>query len=203
VRDAQGVRRGLGRLSAALISACLVATGCADDAPAADGGGISDLLESVGHSDRRVDDGSIAAVPENTQDAPILPTFEAVTLDGRALSSAQLVGPTVIWVWEPWCPHCRAEGPSVAAGAELLRDEVDVVGVVGVHEARSTDEFIDATGTGKLVHVVDTNGVIGTQLGVTAIPSFVFIDGDGRVVDVVTGRMGQGALVARARQLSD
>jgi len=129
------------------------------------------------------------------------PTFEAATLEGGELASADFDGPTVLWFWAPWCTICRAEGPGVADAAERLGDDVEVIGVAGRGEVDAMEVFVEDTGTGALTHVVDDDGSIWAAYGVTSQPAFAFIDGDGVVTDVVVGAIGEDALVAQAQAL--
>lgn len=130
------------------------------------------------------------------------PTFDAATLDGGELATADLDGPTVLWFWAPWCTICRAEGPGVADAADQLGDDVRVVGVAGRGEVPEMEGFVADTGTGAITHVVDDDGSIWAAYGVSSQPAFAFIDADGVVTDLVVGAMGEAALVEQAEALA-
>jgi thiol-disulfide isomerase/thioredoxin len=122
------------------------------------------------------------------------PTFDASSLDGR---------PVVLWFWSPSCTICRAEGPEVATVAsELAASEsgVALIGVAGRGDRAEMAEFVEATGTGELTHLVDADGTIWSRLGVIGQPAFAFVSADGHV-DLFAGSLGESALRTRVLTL--
>ncbi|BDZ41003.1 hypothetical protein GCM10025865_03020 [Paraoerskovia sediminicola] len=143
---------------------------------------------------------------EDAEDPVAVPAafeFSGDTVDGAAFDAATLAGePTVLWFWAPWCHICRGEGPAVAQVAADLDGEVAFVGVPGLGEVDAMQEFVDDTGTGEFIHVVDDDGSLWQKFGVVSQPSFVFIDADGET-ELVVGAMGHDDLESTASALVD
>ena len=131
------------------------------------------------------------------------PSFVAADLSGGQVDSASFAGqPTVLWFWAPWCTICRAEAPGVVDAATQVGDEVTLVGVAGRGEVPAMRDFVDQTGTGAFTHVVDDDGSIWADYGVTAQPAFAFLAADGSVDEVVAGPIEPDRLVERMRALA-
>ena len=119
-----------------------------------------------------------------------LPTFEARTLDGAAISPASLKGRVVLLdFWATWCGPCKAELPNVKeAYSRFKGDGVEIIGI-------SLDRSKDADPT-SFVKWCQENGVTWPQVfdgkhwesalaktfGVRAIPFPLLIGRDGKVV---------------------
>jgi thiol-disulfide isomerase/thioredoxin len=166
--------------------------------------GLALVAGCGGESDRTTDgSGTSAGVAQSATGAGA-PAFTAATLDGGEFDSAARFaeGPTVLWFWAPWCTICRAEAPEVLAVAEEFAGEVTVVGVAGGGEAEEMADFVAATGTGGLEHVVDSDGAIWSDFGVVAQPAFAFVGRDGQV-EVFNGSLPPDDLRAAARGLAE
>ncbi len=109
-------------------------------------------------------------------------TFTGTTLDGRAFDARTLAGrPVVLWFWAPWCPTCAAEAPDVLAVQEQRGDQVSVVGVAGLDEAKNMQPFVDRTKTGTLTHLSDPTGQIWRRFKVSQQSTYVLLDDQGEV----------------------
>ena len=76
--------------------------------------------------------------------------FALTTLDGRALSSADLAGqPVVINFWASWCiPACVDEHPVLLDTQAQHGDEVQLVGILYHDDPRDAREFLVRYGDG-------------------------------------------------------
>ncbi len=127
--------------------------------------------------------------------------FTAATLDGVDLDVATFAGtPLVLWFWAPWCTICGAEGPDVARVAADLEGQVTYLGVPGLGSDEDMRDFVEDTGTGGFLHVVDADGSVWRRFGVVYQPAFAFIDRDG-TAEVFAGSLGEDGLRDRARSL--
>lgn len=108
--------------------------------------------------------------------------------------------PAIVWFWAPWCPNCRAMGPGLADLAAEYDGRIAVIGVAGRGEVSEMDGFVTDTGTGEIDHVVDSDGSIWSEFGVSSQPAFAFIDSNGDV-EVLVGRQSQGTMTQRFEQL--
>ena len=107
--------------------------------------------------------------------------FTGELLDGSSFDGATLAGkPTVLWFWAPWCPTCRAQAPGVSRLATEYAGQVNVVGVGGLADPTDIREYAEQV-EGP-THLVDEQGAIWRQFGITAQSSYVVIDSDGTIV---------------------
>lgn len=104
--------------------------------------------------------------------------------------------PLVINFWASWCVPCLAEMPGFD---RVYRTRQDSVAFLGVNLA---DDRIGATAvveqTGVTYHLAaDPDGNAFTALGGFGMPTTIFVDADGRVVELYTGELTAEELEAR------
>ena len=127
-----------------------------------------------------------------------LPTFT-----GGTISSAELAGkPTVLNFYASWCQVCNREMPDFQAVHDTLGAKVNFLGVnpqsndsdtaqaemvhrTGIHYPTARDHHDD------LLRLFNTSG---------ALPTTLFIDASGKVVNVHNGGLDQSALKAAVQQ---
>jgi thiol-disulfide isomerase/thioredoxin len=107
-------------------------------------------------------------------------TFDLATAKGK---------PTVVNFFASWCGPCNQEAPEVVAFANAHPD-VQVVGVATNDKPFDTQGFAAKYGIGYPV-VMDLDGSIGNDWGVTGIPTTFFIDKNGNVQDSIVGASTQ------------
>ena len=122
------------------------------------------------------------------------------TVDGEAVSLSDHRGSVVVMpVWGSWCGPCRAEAPMLAdAARDLADDGVVFLGInsrdentakVQAFEERFKipyDSIYDPAGETLLAF----HGILPPQ----TIPSFVFVDADGKVAARVLGEIDRSTL---------
>lgn len=123
-------------------------------------------------------------------------------LEGRAQPVADWRGrPTVLNLWATWCGPCRRELP-------LLIDEVDGAGDVRlalVSQAEAPEvvrAYLDDRGLPAADVWLDRAGALGREMGVVGLPTTVFLDAEGRVVEVAFGELSRARLRASLERLS-
>lgn len=127
----------------------------------------------------------------------------AVTdLDGRPQPVAEWRGrPTVLNLWATWCGPCRRELP-------LLIDEVGGAGgarLALVSQAEAPDvvrSYLEGRGLPAGDVWLDRGGALGREMGVVGLPTTVFLDTEGRVVEVAFGELSRARLRASLERLS-
>lgn len=114
------------------------------------------------------------------------PAWSLTTLDGETLSSEDLAGrPYVVNFWASWCiPACVDEHPVLTAAHEEYGDEVMIVGVLYQDAPDDARAFLDRYGDAGYPHLVDPQGALAIDYGVTGPPETFFVDADG----IVRGR---------------
>jgi thiol-disulfide isomerase/thioredoxin len=131
----------------------------------------------------------------DTPDDTVLPEFELTTLDGQPFALRSVVGtPTVLNFFATWCPPCRTELPAFEAVSREVGDDVAFLGI----NTRETDvegvrALLDETGVTFPVALGD-DGDLFEMIGGLGMPTTVFVDADGTVVEVHSGGLDDDAL---------
>lgn len=121
-----------------------------------------------------------------------IPEWSAPALDGSGtMEWSTFVGePTVLSIWAPWCPHCQAELPRLAAGVDA-HPGVQLVTITTAVEqgTQGSQDYLDSQGLSFPVAVDDAEGTLLNGLGVASFPTTYYVDAQGDVVDVTTGEI--------------
>jgi cytochrome c biogenesis protein CcmG/thiol:disulfide interchange protein DsbE len=91
--------------------------------------------------------------------------------------------PLVLNVWASWCKPCRTEMPVFQAVSLQLQDRVGFLGVDYLDQQDAARRLVAETGVTYPL-AADPRGLAGAKLGVTGLPTTMFIGADG----VVRGR---------------
>lgn len=109
------------------------------------------------------------------------PSWSLTTLDGATLSSEDLAGqPYIVNFWASWCvPACVDEHP-VLGDAHRERG-IAVVGILYQDTPDDARGFLARYGDAGYHHVIDADGRLAIEFGVTGPPESYFVDVDGIV----------------------
>ena len=153
-------------------------------------------------------DGSVTVAREpgpQLQQGEAIPDWSAPSLDGAGtVSWSDYVGaPTVFAIWAPWCQHCQAELPRLAAAVEA-QPEVQLVTVTTAIDrgGPSPQEYMDSENLSFPVGVDDAAGSISAGVGVQAFPTTYYVDSSGNVVTVTEGEVDETQLATILDQLA-
>ena len=143
-------------------------------------------------------DASIAAAPGGDP-APEV-TFDY--FDGSEGSLADFAGtPLVLNFWASWCPACVAEMPDFQAVHQQLGDDVVFLGLDMQDISReSALDLIQSTGV-DYVLADDPTGEIFQAFGGFSMPTTVFINEAGEIVDTHNGTIFADDLTAKINEL--
>ncbi|MCL1594148.1 MAG: TlpA family protein disulfide reductase [Actinomycetia bacterium] len=117
--------------------------------------------------------------------------------DGNAMTISELEGqPVVVNFWASWCAPCLAEMPGFERVYQSHRDSVQFLGVNLTDDLDPALQVVAETGvTYPLAR--DTQGETFTAFGGFGMPTTVFLDESGGVIEMYTGELTAGELEAR------
>jgi cytochrome c biogenesis protein CcmG/thiol:disulfide interchange protein DsbE len=134
-------------------------------------------------------------------DSPLLgrtaPAFTASTLEGHPLSLASYRGDVVVLTfWSSWCNPCLQEAPELTTFSWQNRlRPVRVVGVVFNDSVASASTFENRYGS-LYPSVVDGDGQIANNYGVTQPPTTFIINPNGVVAATLVGATSAAQLAS-------
>ena len=111
-----------------------------------------------------------------------MPSFRLVTLDGRMVTAAELRGkPVVLNFWASWCPSCVDEHAALLDAAQQFGDSVQIVGVLYQDSPDGARAFEARYGEPSWPTLLDPNGSLAIDFGVSGPPESYVIDANGIV----------------------
>jgi cytochrome c biogenesis protein CcmG, thiol:disulfide interchange protein DsbE len=113
-----------------------------------------------------------------------MPAFAGTTLDGDPFSSADLAGrPAIVNFWASYCiPSCVDEHPVLLDLAARHGDELQMVGVLVNDTPDGARGFLARYGQVSWPSMLNPDGRITIDYGVTGPPETFFVDAQGIVV---------------------
>lgn len=105
---------------------------------------------------------------------------------GRSSSSGSAGHLTLLDFWATWCGPCRHALPGLKQFISAYGDQVDVVSISEDHDKAAWSSFVDQNQM-NWSQQFDTNREMAKRYGVTAFPTYILIDGSGRVVHELVG----------------
>lgn len=165
-------------------AALLLACGGGDAPPDT---GLPNLAQGT---TRGVDNGQ-----RGLESGQLAPDFVLQFPDGTTTRLSNWQGqPVVLNFWATWCAPCKEEMPEFVAAYERYRDEgLVVVGVNAQETASQAAPFMQQYGMTFPV-ALDERGDIQQLYNVRGLPTSVFIDREGRVVERWAGLLSAPAL---------
>ncbi|ALM51467.1 redoxin family protein [Halomonas huangheensis] len=126
-----------------------------------------------------------------------LPATPLITLDSAEVSLPRLQQetgqPMVVNLWASWCPPCRREMPMLEQAQQQL-DDVTFVFVNQGESASSIATFLERESL-TLQHLYqDPHMSFGQQVGAVAMPTTLYYDADGNLVDSHFGELSRATL---------
>lgn len=162
------------------------------------GGGGSGGISEPATTPIAITGDALPALPTSGTDpavGQVIPTLTGTDLDGAPLTIGPDDGPAAIIILAHWCPHCRAEVPRLVdylAGTPMP-DGVRLVAIsTSINSAQPNyppSAWLNREGWTAPTMTDDANNRALAALGMSSFPGFVFVDGDGRVVQRMTGEI--------------
>lgn len=126
--------------------------------------------------------------------APPLPDLQLTTLDERPVSLSAYVGrPIVLNLWASWCPPCRREMP-VFEQAQTEFPDVAFVMVNQGESAQQAQDFLESEGLTLTDVLLDPASDAMRTMGSRGLPTTLFFDAQGRLVDSHLGEITMPSL---------
>jgi thiol-disulfide isomerase/thioredoxin len=137
------------------------------------------------------------------RDAATLPTTALATLDGAQpvdLRTAAAGRPVVVNLWASWCGPCRQEMPALAA-AQQREAGVGFLFVNQGETASAVRAYLSSLGRPLHEVLLDPRSQLGPAIGSRGLPTTLFYDAKGSLIDAHFGVLNPAALEARLRIL--
>lgn len=130
-----------------------------------------------------------------------LPELELAALDGGTLRLADLRGrPVVINLWASWCPPCRREMPVLAQAQQAHPGVAFVFANQGEPQATVTG-YLGGERLSLRNVVLDHAGALAQATGSHGLPTTLFYDARGKLVERRMGELSAATLAQRLELL--
>ena len=113
--------------------------------------------------------------------------------------------PVVLNFWARLCPPCWAEMPELQKFSEEFEGEILLLGIdigqfTGLGTPRDASKLLEAMGITYPAGITD-DGVVVEQYGVSAMPTTVFIDRNGKIFQKWTGALDRSTVTRLAKTM--
>lgn len=130
-----------------------------------------------------------------------MPQLVLPSMEGRTVALSSFEGrPTVVNLWATWCPPCQREMPMLRA-AQQARPDVNFVFLNQGESAQQVAAYLGKSGLALRNVLLDGRGEAGAALGHRALPTTLFFDSGGRLVDTRVGELSEATLAERLASL--
>lgn len=133
--------------------------------------------------------------PQALPDMPVL-----ATLDGKSIEPESLAGqPYVVNLWATWCPPCRRELPMLADVAE--GSDIPILLVNEGEPASQVERYLRESGISADAVALDEGSELMRLVEGGALPTTLFINARGEIVETHLGEISRAALLDQIAQL--
>lgn len=134
------------------------------------------------------------------QSAPPLPEVALTALDGSEVGLGDYAGrPVVLNMWATWCPPCRREMP-VLERAQAAYPDVSFVLVNQGEDAETIKRFLVEEGLELSDILRDPHSRTMAETGARALPTTLYFNPEGRLVDSHMGELTAASLADSLRR---
>ena len=155
-----------------------------------------------------------ATAPASTSEEGLAPDFSFNLYQGEDILGSetkqlsQLRGtPVVLNFWARLCPPCWTEMPELQEFSEEFQGQIILLGIdigqfTGLGPPRDASKLLDSMGITYPAGFTDDGDVV-EKYKVLAMPTTVFIDGQGRIFQKWTGALDRGTVTRLAKAMLD
>jgi thiol-disulfide isomerase/thioredoxin len=125
-----------------------------------------------------------------------------VTLQGSPESLARVANgkPVVVNLWATWCPPCRREMPVLAAAQQQLPG-VNFIFADQGEDPATVRKYISDRQLVLANVLLDTRKKLGEQAGSVGLPTTLFFDANGQLIDTHIGALSDASLASKLKKL--
>lgn len=137
-----------------------------------------------------------AVIPLMDNQSRVLPQVALQTLDGKhaELKRFSAAGkPMVVNLWATWCPPCRREMPLLAA-AQRQHPGITFVFVNQGEGPLEIQRYLSENSIALENVLLDIRSTLGRTVGSMALPTTLFYNADGRLVETHLGTLSRATL---------
>lgn len=137
------------------------------------------------------------------RDPAAMPATALETLEGSQpgdLRTAAAGRPVVVNLWASWCGPCRQEMPTLAA-AQQREDKVGILFVNQGESQATVRAYLSSLGLPLRDVLLDPGSRLGPAVGSRGLPTTLFYDAKGTLIDAHFGVLNAPALESRLRAL--
>ncbi|MSP11366.1 MAG: redoxin domain-containing protein [Chloroflexi bacterium] len=118
------------------------------------------------------------------------PTFTLTTPSGGKVSLKDYAGkPIMLNFWATWCPPCQAEMPFIQFAAQQFQDTgLSIIGIDLQEDPVLVSQYISRLNL-TFPSLIDITGQVSNAYQVRALPTSIFINKDGVIVDIHRGQL--------------
>ncbi|MBD3652884.1 TlpA disulfide reductase family protein [Kangiella sp.] len=133
-----------------------------------------------------------------------LPTIMVKQMNGETvdLNQVEQGKPRVINLWATWCPPCRREMPVLEEAQQNNSD----IGFVFVNQGEHSvviEQYLQQEALSLENVMADSTGSLGYQVGSRALPTTIFVNARGELVDAHLGELSRASLKAKLEKLTN
>lgn len=130
-----------------------------------------------------------------------LPALSFSQLDGRPRNLQDFAGkPVVLNLWATWCPHCVREMPVLADAGQRYPD-IEILFLNQGESAAQIQRYLARHPVPSGHMLLDPERQAGRHFGQIALPTTLFFDRRGTLVDIRVGALSQATLQQRIQRL--
>jgi thiol-disulfide isomerase/thioredoxin len=131
-----------------------------------------------------------------------LPKMSLTSLAGEPADLAKLAAgkPMVVNLWATWCPPCRREMPLLAA-AQKQEPGVRFVFANQGEDGMTAQRYLTDARLELDNVLLDSGARFGREVGSMGLPTTLFYDADGRLIDTHLGQLSAASLASKLNRL--
>ena len=129
----------------------------------------------------------------------VLPEANLELLTGGTLSLQETGEPRALNLWATWCAPCRAELPAFDEVSQRLNGAE----IIGINTGESGPDAAELVAELNLSfrQVLDPDASVQQNMRITGMPSTIFVDAQGEVLEVHAGELDAAELEAKLSEL--